>query len=104
MQEQRQLKGKMPDLTKATDIGSRFQEDLIDLKTNDKQFTPITKVKTLQIYMQGSLVDLMIGNEDFSSDSFYFLKKTQGKIIHQLNRVHFKFKRRCEIVIVEKAQ
>ena len=52
----------MPDLTKATDIGSRFQEDLIDLKTNDKQFTPITKVKTLQIYMQGSLVDLMIGS------------------------------------------
>ena len=55
----------MPDLTKATDIGCRFQEDLIDLKTNDK-YTLITKVKTVRIYMQGSLVDLMIGNEDFS--------------------------------------
>ena len=62
---QRQLKGKMPDLTKVTDIGCRFQEDLIDLKTNDK-YTLITKVKTVRIYMQGSLVDLMIGNEDFS--------------------------------------
>lgn len=60
MQDQRQLEGKMPDLTKVTDIGSRFQEDLIDLKTNDKQFTLITKVETVQIYMQGSSVDLMI--------------------------------------------